>query len=103
MTLGKLRKASKPQLFHVDNDAPLAGSWCRVSFTPLHPLAQEGIYHMAALVTGSWGGTGLPDSLDAALYVSWLPGAASFFSGEAADVPKERPAPGPLCPSPCHS
>ena len=30
------------------------------------------------------------DSLDAALRVSWLPGAASFFSGEAADVPKER-------------
>ena len=100
MTLGKLLKVSKRQSFHVDNDAHLAGSRCRVSFTALHPLAQEGVYHMAAPVPGSWGGMGLRDSLDAALHVSWLPGASSLFSGETADVPKERPTPGPLWPFP---
>ena len=52
------------------------------------------------LLQGPGVGWDYRDSLDAALHVSWLPGASSFFSGEAADVPKERPTPGPLWPLP---
>lgn len=100
MTLGKLLKVSKPQSFHVDNDAHLAGPWCRVSFTALHPLAQEGVYHMAALVTGSWGGMGLLGRSGRCPARFLAARCLITFSGEAADVPKERPTPGPLWPFP---